>query len=107
MLIIFLFVLAIIPAKIASNKGRKFWVWYVYGVLLLLPAIIHATMFLKPTPEAEQEALEKEGYMLCPYCKERVKQDALICPHCRKEIATGKAISAYVPDENERQEEEQ
>lgn len=40
--------LAIIPAKIAKSKGRKFWSWYVYGVFLFLIALIHAATLTDP-----------------------------------------------------------
>lgn len=83
---IILFILAIIPAKIAANKGRKFWLWYLYGCCLLLPALIHATLFLKPTEEAAQKTLLESGYTTCPFCKEPVKIGATVCPHCQKII---------------------
>ena len=101
-----LFLLALIPASIAHRKGRNFVLWYFYGLLLFVVALIHS-LCISPSETIRMKKLDERGYMLCPYCKEPIRKDALICPHCRKEIATGKAISAYVPDENERQEEDQ
>ena len=43
---IILAALAWISAYIATNKGRDFWTWYVYGVLLWIVAIIHS-IFLR------------------------------------------------------------
>lgn len=34
--------LAIIPAKIASNKGRDSTTWYIYGCLLFIIALVHS-----------------------------------------------------------------
>lgn len=34
--------LAIIPAKIASDKGRDFTTWYIYGCFLFIIALVHS-----------------------------------------------------------------
>ena len=34
--------LGAIPAIIAKGKGRNFAVWYIYGVLLFIVALIHS-----------------------------------------------------------------
>ncbi len=39
--------LALIPAKIASDKGRSFGLWWVYGFFLWLIALIHAAVIQK------------------------------------------------------------
>lgn len=46
-MIIVLFLLALIPAFIASNKGRSFLLWYIYGVCLLIIAIPHSLIISK------------------------------------------------------------
>lgn len=46
MLIIMLF-LALIPACIASSKGRNFMFWYLYGYLLFIVALIHSICLSK------------------------------------------------------------
>jgi hypothetical protein len=33
--------LALIPAKIASSKGKNFLIWYAYGFLLFIIALVH------------------------------------------------------------------
>ncbi|PHM51010.1 hypothetical protein [Xenorhabdus sp. KK7.4] len=45
-------VIGFIPAKIASDKGRSFAGWWVYGFLLFIVALIHA-LLLKPKQEVE------------------------------------------------------
>ncbi len=35
-------VLAFLPASIAKRKGKSFGVWYLYGFLIWIIAIIHA-----------------------------------------------------------------
>ncbi len=46
--------LALIPAKIAGDKGRSFGLWWVYGFFLWLIALIHAAVIEKP-PERYYE----------------------------------------------------
>ena len=50
------FALAFIPAKIASDKGRSFGKWYLYGFLLFIVALIHAAVLKAPEkPEKSTE----------------------------------------------------
>ncbi len=34
--------LGLIPAFIASRKGRSFWLWWLYGWMLFIVALIHS-----------------------------------------------------------------
>lgn len=53
--------LGLIPAYIAKNKGRSFGVWYIYGVLLFIVALIHSILISKrPKTETENE-LQEQG----------------------------------------------
>jgi len=36
------FLLAFLPALIAESKGRRLYIWYIYGVLLLPVAVLHS-----------------------------------------------------------------
>lgn len=36
--------LAFIPASIAKNKGYDFWIWWFYGWMLWIIAIIHVAL---------------------------------------------------------------
>ena len=84
-MIIVLFLLALIPAFIASNKGRSFLLWYIYGVCLLIIAIPHSLIISKTNEQKEKE-LTAAGYIECPFCKEPVKDDAVVCPHFRRDL---------------------
>ena len=44
--------LAFIPANIAKNKGRSFGLWWFYGWMLFIVALIHS--LLLPDPNAQQ-----------------------------------------------------
>lgn len=72
---------ALIPAKIASNKGRSFVRWWVYGVLLFLVAFIHSLLLQEKTKD---ELPSK----LCPACAEKVNISANLCRHCGYDFLT-------------------
>ena len=63
--------LGVIPAVIASKKGRSVFLWWLYGSALFIIALPHA--FLMSTIE-------------CPYCSKLNKPDAMICRNCQKEL---------------------
>lgn len=70
--------LGLIPAAIASKKGGTFIVWWLYGSLLFIIAIIHA-LLMSPV-----------GLVKCPECAEMVKKEAKVCKHCGRQIADQK-----------------
>lgn len=41
-------VLALIPANIAKNKGKSFGLWWFYGWLLFIVALIHSLLLPDP-----------------------------------------------------------
>ncbi len=71
--------LGIIPAGIASNKGRSFFGWWVYGWVLLPVALIHS-LVTKPTSNVELQSELVE----CPDCAESVPRGASECKYCGK-----------------------
>ena len=40
-------IIGIIPAMIASSKGRSFFLWYIYGVLFFIIALVHSILISK------------------------------------------------------------
>ncbi|WP_218580120.1 zinc ribbon domain-containing protein [Pseudomonas sp. 8Z] len=62
-------ILGFIPATIAALKGRRFFVWWIYGALIFIIALPHSLF---------ASILKR-----CPQCKESAQRDANICPHCR------------------------
>ena len=98
--------LALIPAKIASDKGRSFGLWWVYGFFLWLIALIHAAViqkeadtydsyrtdsFMNP-PEPPEQAppaplepvlLSDQGPVDVVHFPTR-SVDSITCPVCRK-----------------------
>ena len=76
--IFILAVIALIPANVASDKGRNFGVWLIYGILLFPFAMIHS-LLLGPTENAS-------GKKKCPQCAEVINSEAKVCPNCGASI---------------------
>jgi len=66
--------MAAIPAIIAERKGRSFGVWYFYGVVFFVIALIHASL-IEPNENAP-------GKKKCSDCGGVIPAAALACAHC-------------------------
>ena len=75
----------IIPAVIARNKGRSFFPWYIYGVLLCLIALIHSLLMKENKGVVEERALADGTMKKCKFCAELIKAEATVCRFCAKE----------------------
>lgn len=75
--------LAIFPAKIAENKGKDFWTWYVYGAWLWIFAMIHSLVVEEEYGVTQKQSLVGgESLKKCPYCSEFIKYSASVCRFC-------------------------
>jgi hypothetical protein len=75
-------VMAVIPAYIAKSKGHSFGLFLFYGLVLGPIAIIHALIMKGETGTAEGG----EGLKKCPYCAEKIQQEAVVCKHCGRDL---------------------
>jgi hypothetical protein len=73
--------LALVPAFIATAKSRNFFVWWVFG-LIVLPVAVVASLLVS-----------RGRYVDCPHCRERVDRQATVCPHCRSPLGEPAAIT--------------
>ena len=74
-------IIGLIPAFIAREKGRGFFIWWIYGALLFIIALVHSlampNMKTLQVIESQTGARKK-----CPECSELVQADAKICRYC-------------------------
>lgn len=87
-ILIWVLILACIPAAIGKSKGDSFFVWWLYGVLLFPIALIHACTKNKDVKRIEQNKIKTDGLKKCPMCAELVKMEAVKCKHCSYEFVT-------------------
>jgi hypothetical protein len=78
--------IGLIPAAIASGKGRNFFLWWIYGAALWIVAMPHS-MLLKPDRrELEQRELAMGDTRKCPHCAEIIKSEAKVCRFCGRDV---------------------
>ncbi len=86
--------LAFIPANIAKKKGYSFWVFFVFGAIVFLPALL-TIYFLKDKLSSgnnielsqlvfneNNKGLEKTCYI----CGSDIPRDINVCPLCKAKI---------------------
>ncbi len=79
------FILALIPAMIALDKGRDFSLWWLYGLHLWLVAIAHA-LLLRPLPPVQMQPNPEQQLRVCPHCGEINRGTATSCRHCDRDL---------------------
>jgi hypothetical protein len=90
-------VIGLIPAYIAKQKGRNFFLWWFFGAglfILALPAALLMKSTVRSnaarrTAEHAQEpmgASASEDRRPCPHCAESIKKEARFCRFCQLEV---------------------
>lgn len=84
-LFITVMIIGIIPGLIAQKKGRPFFLWWMYGMLLFIIALPHS-LIIKTDLQTVEDQQKAEGLKKCPYCAEMIKPDAKVCRYCKREL---------------------
>lgn len=83
--IFLILLIGLIPAMIARSKGKSFMLWWIYGALLFIIALVHSILMKSNNANLEKRQLA-EGMKKCPKCAELVKQEATLCRFCNSEF---------------------
>ncbi len=86
---VFAVLLGLLPAYIASKKGRSFVGWWIFGACLLIVAL-PAALLIKNDPAALEREKLKDGNKKCPFCAEFIKAQATVCKHCGRDLPDAK-----------------
>lgn len=88
--------LGLIPAIIAQKKGEVFIIWWIYGSLLFIVALVHAIL-MKPNKQAIEQDKISNGMRKCQYCAEFIMQEAIKCKHCGSDVPQLKENKIVAP----------
>jgi hypothetical protein len=84
-ILIIAIVIGLIPAAIASSKGRSFFGWWVYGSLLWIVAMPHSLIIKADQTELDRKKLAAGDGKKCLFCAEIIRSDASVCRYCSRE----------------------
>ncbi|MBM3298038.1 MAG: zinc ribbon domain-containing protein [Candidatus Aminicenantes bacterium] len=78
--------LGLIPANIAKKKGYSFGLWWLFGFLFFILALIIALVMKSKTAPGLQAVADVQatppGMVKCPHCQSNIVPQAAVCPYC-------------------------
>lgn len=87
--------LGLIPAFIASSKGRSFVLWWFYGTMLFIVAFLHS-LFISADQATLDQQSRASGMVKCWSCAEYIRPDAFVCRYCGNQTSSGVARQTAV-----------
>ena len=75
-------IIGVIPAAIASGKGRSFVLWWFFGAMLFIIALPASLIIKKDEKAVERQQLGNGDLKKCHACAELVKSEASVCRYC-------------------------
>ncbi|MCW2254821.1 hypothetical protein M2263_000912 [Providencia alcalifaciens] len=92
--IVFAVLLGVIPAINANIKGRSFILWWLYGTLAFIIALIHSFVLKDMSVKNENPNDKVE----CGLCGEEINRNTIKCIHCGADFPV-KSKNPLVPED--------
>lgn len=74
--------LSIAVGMFASSRGRSGFGWFLISILFS-PLVGFVFVLLAGDKKKEAEA---SSLVVCPFCAESIKSEAVVCKHCGKDV---------------------
>lgn len=79
--------LSMIPAFIASNKGRSFLGWWIFSFFTFFIVALAVALLVSPDENELNKRKAAAGEIkICPQCAEKVRFEAVKCRFCGYEF---------------------
>lgn len=87
------FIIGLFCSFIAKERGRDTESWFLLGFLFSFIALLALIVI----PIKEKQVGSGNSHtpkVVCPFCREEVREDAILCKHCRSDLSEMKPIKA-------------
>lgn len=84
-------ILGLIPAAIASDKGKSFVLWWLFGAAFFIVALPCAIV-ARPDQRHLDRQQSAGGLRPCLYCAEYIRPEAIACRYCGRDVPNRAAV---------------
>ena len=84
-LLIVAVLIGLLPAFIASRRGRNFFLWWMFGAALFIVALPCALLLRSDRVTLDDRAYD-DGLRPCRHCREYIRPDATVCRYCGRDL---------------------
>lgn len=90
----FLFIVGVITALVAKNRGREPAPWFFIGFFLGPLGLALLFGIEKNQKRLDESSIDRGAMKRCPFCAEIVRKDAIICRYCKQPLEKDQGLSS-------------
>lgn len=79
--------ISLVPAVARAKLGGSMWIAWILISLAFSPVL--ALIALAAMPARAHDDADADERIVCPFCAEGVRLEAIICPHCQRDLTQG------------------